>query len=346
MSGTQTERDAATEIARELLGASVDSAEPVRRGRNSRVFRVTSGSDCYALKRYPAPDEDARDRLGTEVDALRLMRLCGVENVPRVVAADPARHCALLTWLDGVPLSPVADADIDAAAAFLAQVHDMRTRPAGQAFRRPAAEACLSGRDVEMQVDGRLAALRRQGPAEPELGRFLQIAFTPAFELLTARARSGMIAAGLDFAHPLPQEGQSLVPADFGFHNCLRGVDGSLNVLDFEYFGWDDPVKLTADMLHHPGTPLASAQRARLRAAALRIYGDEPAFAARLDALFPLFGLRWVLILLNEFLPERWRQRVAAGETEPWARAKARQLSRARELLTRLAPIGAEAAHG
>jgi hypothetical protein len=222
----------------------------------------------------------------------------------------------------------------------------MRVHPAGRAFRRVAAEACLSGREVELQIDRRLAALGRQGDAEPELARFLRHAFAPALATLLSRARSEMITVGLDFAKPLPQEQQSLVPADFGFHNCLRGTDGGLKFFDFEYFGWDDPVKLTADILQHPGTTLAPTQRARLREALLRIYGQQPTFAARLRALYPLFGMRWVLILLNEFLPERWRQRVAAGENDPWTHAKARQLARARGLLEQLASIREEAVHG
>ncbi|HYW60109.1 MAG TPA: aminoglycoside phosphotransferase family protein, partial [Xanthobacteraceae bacterium] len=126
-----------------------------------------------------------------------------------------------------------------------------------------------------------------------------------------------------------------------------RRADGTLAFLDFEYFGWDDPVKLVADVLHHPGTPLAPRHASRFRAAALAVYGGNgDSFAARLRALYPLFGLRWVLILLNEFLPDRWRQRVVAGEAEPWAQAKARQLARASELFARLAPIEEHAVHG
>jgi len=87
--------------------------------------------------------------------------------------------------------------------------------------------------------------------------------------------------------------------------------------------------------LHHPGSPLGPLQRDRFHSAALAIYGADASFGARLEALYPLFGLRWGLILLNEFLPDRWRLRVAAGETESWAHAKTRQLSRARELLAR-----------
>ena len=74
----------------------------------------------------------------------------------------------------------------------------------------------------------------------------------------------------------------------------------------------------------------------RFRAAAERLYGEDPSFRARLDAFLPLFGLRWALILLNEFLPERWQRRVMAGATEGWDEAKARQLGKARELLARL----------
>jgi hypothetical protein len=336
--------DAALALARDLVGGPVGAITPLRGGRNARVFRVAAGTEAFALKLFPPPT-DGRDRLGTEVEALQLMQKCGIADVARVVATDPDRHGALLTWLDGVPVAIPCDADIDAAAEFLAALRAAGATAAGRAFRRPAAEACLSGREVERQVRARLATLAVRGDTEPALADFLRGAFAPSFARLLARAEGAFAAAGLDFTAPLPQENQSLVPADFGFHNCLRGADGRLKFVDFEYFGWDDPVKLTADMLHHPGTPLGAPQAARLREAALRIYGNDLAFAPRLAALYPLFGLRWALILLNEFLPERWHRRVEAGEAEAWPQAKARQLTRANELLARLAPH-AEAAHG
>ena len=345
MASARSAADDIRALARSLLGAPIDALEQVTRGRNSRVFRVAAGREVFALKLFPPPAGDGRDRRAAEVEALRLMQACGIADVARVIAADPARHGALLSWLDGAPIAAPNDADIDAAAAFLAALHALRSTGPARAFGRPAAEACLSGREVARQIDARLATLLALDAAEPALGRFLHAEFGPALAASLARAERAFTAAGLDFATPLPQEQQSLVPADFGFHNCLRGADGRLKFVDFEYFGWDDPVKLTADMLHHPGTPLATPQAARLRAAAQRIYGDDPAFAPRLAALFPLFGLRWVLILLNEFLPARWDRRVAAGDTESWDAAKARQLARARDLLARLAPLP-ELAHG
>ena len=88
-----------------------------------------------------------------------------------------------------------------------------------------------------------------------------------------------MQAAGLDFAAELPQEWRSLVPSDFGFHNSLRRADGTLAFVDFEYFGWDDPVKLTADILLHPGQAARPPQRRRFRAAARAALWRGPQFA-------------------------------------------------------------------
>src|SRR6202040_3710161 len=118
----------------------------------------------------------------------------------------------------------------------------------------------------------RFSALHAHCDQEPDLAHFLNGSFTPLLEHHVNGAKGKMAAAGLDFAATLPQEKRSLVPSDFGFHNSLRRMDGTLAFVDFEYFGWDDPVKLTADILLHPGMSLGDAQRARLRLGAGRLY--------------------------------------------------------------------------
>jgi len=322
----------AAEVARTLVGDAIEMTRLATGGRNSRVWHVRNGQRAFALKQYPSQRDDRRDRLATEVGALRLMESHRIDTVPRVVGVDSKRGYALLTWIDGTDVVEVSDADIDAALAFLATVHALRASPCAR--EQPlAAEACLSGSEIERQIERRLARLREIAAAERELTVFLDNSFAGAFSRASREGRRSMTAAGLDFTGELPQEWRTLVPSDFGFHNSLRRKDGSLAFVDFEYFGWDDPVKLTADLLLHPGRSLGSSQRKRFREAASTLYGGDRAFARRLSAYLPLFSLRWVLILLNEFMPERWQQRVLAGEAGTWADAKARQLARAREFL-------------
>ncbi len=325
----------ATEVARGLVGGAVEVSRLVTGGRNSRIWRVRSGARAFALKQYPPRRDDPRDRLSTEVGALQLMERYRIDTVPRVIGIDGERGYALLSWIDGSDVTEVRDADIDAAVAFLSAIHRLRMTP--WAAEQPlAAEACLCGREIEQQIEARLARLRSMAAGERKLIELIEQSFARAFAQASRQARAEIAAAGLDFTVELPQEWRSLVPSDFGFHNSLRRSDGSLAFVDFEYFGWDDPVKLTADILLHPGRTLLPPQRKRFRQAATRLYGDDPAFARRLSAYLPLFGLRWVLILLNEFIPERWQRRVLAGEAGSWSDAKARQLARAREFLTSL----------
>jgi len=325
----------AKKVASSLVGGAVEVDRLVTAGRNSRIWRVRSGERIFALKQYPSRLNDPRDRLSTEVGALRLMERYAVDRVPRVLGVDSEHGYTLLSWVEGSNVTEVQDADIDAAIIFLTAIHGLRATP-WAAEQPPAAEACLCGREIERQIEGRLARLRNVTPEEQELFDFIDNSLSERLAMESRNARYRVAAAGLAFEAELPQEWRSLVPSDFGFHNSLRRQDGSLAFLDFEYFGWDDPVKLAADILLHPGRPLLSPQRRRFRKAATRLYGGDPAFAHRLSAYLPLFGLRWVLILLNEFIPERWQRRVLAGETGSWNEVKARQLASAREFLASL----------
>ena len=325
----------AKKVASSLVHGAVEVCRLVTGGRNSRIWRVASGKRAFALKQYPSRWGDPRDRLTTEVGALRLMERYRIDKVPRVLGVDSEHGYALLSWIDGSEVAQVSDADIDAAIVFLTAIHGLRAEP--WAAEQPlAAEACLCGYEIEQQIQGRLTRLRHAAGYDHELIDFVDNFVVPRLAVESPKAVDAVTSAGLAFDAELPQEWRSLVPSDFGFHNSLRRPDGSLAFLDFEYFGWDDPVKLTADILLHPGRPLRPPQRGRFRQAATRLYGGDPAFAKRLSAYLPLFGLRWALILLNEFIPERWQRRVLAGETGSWNGVKARQLASARECLASL----------
>lgn len=334
MAAGDVEAVAEAEIGGRLAGARVLGVQRVGGGRNSRVSRLTTSEGVFALKQYPPLADDPRDRLATETRALDWMAKHGVDVVPRVIALDRAANCALLSWVDGVLVAEVGANDVDQAAAFLGAVERLR-----RSFDFPspqlASEACLSGAEIERQIRARLSRLNALDN-EHSLKAFLGREFSRRFEQLLSDAKARLSSARLSFATELPVDQRTLVPSDFGFHNALRSSQGILTFIDFEYFGWDDPVKLAADSLLHPGTPMSQAMRLRLRSAMLNLHANNPGFIARFAALFPLFGLRWVLILLNEFHPERWQRRVLAGETEGWEKAKERQLRAARAMLAEL----------
>lgn len=324
-------QDAAS-IASRLVGGRV-ALHPLTAGRNSRVFRVEAASGRFALKLYPRPSAEEQ-RLRAEVDALDFLAAAGITNVPRTVATDVERAAALFTWIDGVIPSSLDVSDIDQSVAFLSALHHLRMRPAA-ARLRDAREACLAGIELVRQVDERMERLL-QLTGESGLQRFLSEVVAPPLGAFRARA-TAWAGRGYGPEDPLPCECRTLSPSDFGFHNSLRDRRGRLSFLDFEYFGWDDPVKVVSDMLLHPGYRLEDGHRGRLRCHLSALYQEnDPDFGSRLDAYFPLFGIRWVLILLNEFLPERWERRVHAGDHRDWQQVKSSQIEHARSLMARM----------
>ena len=324
-------------LAAKLVGRPVLDVRQVGGGRNSRVYRVDTGEGLFALKQYPSLADDPRDRLTTEIRALQWMAGHGIDTVPRVVSIDRAMNCALLSWIEGVCVAEVSPYDVDQAVTFLGALQRLR-----RTFDFPSpqlgSEACLSGAEIEHQIRARVSQLETL-TSEVTLQSFLSGEFCDLFEHFRAEARRKLSGASLSFDDNLNQEWQTLAPSDFGFHNSIRDQNGLLTFLDFEYFGWDDPVKLTSDTLFHPSTPRSESIRLRLQDALMRLYGDDPSFSKRLAVFFPLFGLRWVVILLNEFHANRWQRRVLAGEMDDWPHVKERQLHAARVMLSEISNL-------
>lgn len=314
-----------------LLGHAPVTLRRVTGGGNSRVHQACFTGGAAAVKGYPARGADGRDRQGAERAALEFLARHGVRNVPALLAADPSANLSVIGWIDGRPVGAAGAGDIDAALAFLGTLHGLRGAEGAHALPF-ASEACLSPAKVIAQIERRRDRLRAVEGAP--LG-FLDREMAPVLSASAAHARAVYAGLGLASDADLPAALRTLSPSDFGFHNAVRRGDGTLAFLDFEYFGWDDPVKATADFLLHPGMALDNGLKARFRAGAEALYGrGEPAFAGRLRASIPLYALRWCMILLNEFLPERWHLRVQAGNTSDRQAVLDAQLTKAGTMLS------------
>ena len=301
-------------------------------GRNSRVYRLTLESQaCYALKVYFRHASDGRARMETEFASLAFLWENGVRNIPRPVAASQKDGSAVYDWIEGRAIGPqeVTPEAIDAAVGFLVRLADLRGRP-GSGSLGPASEACFSGGTLLENLRQRLAPLRERADGSG-LSAFLEGEFVPALEWISdwSRRRGGEM-----FERELDGHARTLSPSDFGFHNALENSTGEIFFLDFEYFGWDDPAKTICDFLLHPAMVLPAALKRQFAKGAVQGSSWCGGLARRVEAFYPLFALKWCLILLNEFLPEQFLRRCFAGMSEEERSGKqAEQLTKAENML-------------
>jgi hypothetical protein len=323
-------------IAGRLLQRQVLSIESLGGGRNSQVYRVVDATRrAYALKLYFRHPTDDRDRLGTEFNGLRFLWRHGVRGIPEPLAADPAQGCALYEYVEGrtIPPAEVSAVDIEAALSFLARLKDLCQQPESRDLPL-ASEACFSGQALLGNLQGRLDRLLGERPGEagdPAFRRFLADEFSPALGAITRWSSSR-----LSLQEELPWSERTLSPSDFGFHNALRRGNGEPVFLDFEYFGWDDPAKTLSDFLLHPAMELSDALKRQFAGGLQRRLAEDSCLAERVKCVYPLFGLKWCLILLNEFLPEHMLRRRFAATAGSRQAVQAEQLSKARVMLQRV----------
>ena len=302
-----------------LLGDIVEWS-PVRGGGNNQLFRArTATGTTSAVKAYPQTAGDQRDRYAVESAALAFVNRVAPGTSPQVLACDDDARIVAAEWIDGGAID-AAEASIAQVLAFLAALHAARTASGAERFG-PASEACFSVVDLREQ----LAARRARLAEVPDLAGLLERFDALAEQALAASDSEVALDPGL----------RTLSPSDFGFHNALLR-DERIVFFDFEYFGWDDPVKTVADFVWHPAMSLDQAARGQFLAGAAVLYGADGGYAARLRARLPLYGLRWALIVLNEFLPERWARRVAAGLTEDRDAILERQRAKAHGFLEKV----------
>jgi putative glycosyltransferase (TIGR04372 family) len=277
-----------------MLGRPVNTIRATGSGANSTVFMVEAEGARYALKLYPTRSGDDRQRAAVEWRALIHFRTCGIANVPAPIAVDEVGNFLLMTWIEGARPERWDDIALEQALAFIATVFASSDHADARGFPL-ASEACLSGAAIAEQINDRLA-----GFIEHEaLNVFLSTRLRPLLDHALAAAKVP------DFETELAPRHRRLIPADFGLHNAIRTAAGGISFVDFDYMGWDDPVKLVGDILLHPAIPLPPALSDHIGDAMRRMVPKDGEFAERLRRFLPLYGLRWALIVLNPLRRDR-----------------------------------------
>jgi len=166
------------------------------------------------------------------------------------------------------------------------------------------------------------------------LHEFLENDLKPFWAVLLEWCRQKLAETGISFDADIGLQERTLSPSDVGFHNALKNSDGRIIFLDFEYFGWDDPAKMISDFLLHPAMAFGEDLKKRFASGIFRAFQLNANLLRRLEIVYPLFGFKWCLIFLNEFIPgELKRRNFSRGNWNAKADLQREQLAKASQML-------------
>ena len=326
------------EVASQLLRQRgldvVTTVEPVSGGRNNRAYRVTGSGCSWLLKQYFQDSPGLRDRCGSEWDWSQFCWQRGVTWGPEPLARDAGNHVSLFEFIEGRRLSKdeITDNHVEQAAKFVADVNVHRRHPSARNLT-DAAEACFSLNEhvscVDRRID-RLSSLTVTDEIGTQLHDWLRSSLIPKWESVVKKLRASVSADQYEVT--LSQSDYCLSPSDFGFHNALMTLTGRIRFFDFEYAGWDDPAKLICDFFWQQDLP-APRGSMPLLIEALSAPHSRIELEHRVKLLFPVYGVKWCCLLLNEFVREDRRRREFAQSTPVSDTRKGQQLELAKQLM-------------
>jgi hypothetical protein len=277
-------------------------------GANSRSARVltASGREVF-VKGYLIPEGDNRPRVDTEFVSLRFLWENGIRDICQPLATDPENEISLFSSIKGRRFRPefIKAEDVTTAADFYASLQNLQSAAvaAGKGIG-VASEACFSFKDHLERIEARVKSLEEV--ADSTLQDWMSQALRPAWDALKGDFEESARQIGLDPEAVLPQERRILSSSDVGFHNIMReeGAD-RLVFIDFEYFGWDDPVKLASDFILQPSVPLPQNFKGPFIKRIMKNFDWTNADRERFLLYYPLLSFKWCLIVLNVFFPNR-----------------------------------------
>jgi len=299
------ENDEVISLANVIVENNIISVNKISQGRNSAVFKLGLDNGTFLkFKIYPVDDD--HDRVSSEFYSTKILSDFGFDSIPKPFKYDKELGIAAYQWLEGDIINEHNLDDISKCSNF---INDLFKIKAEKEFSKIglASAACISGKGIEDQLRQRLRFFKNI--KNKDLTIFISDQFEPLMNYFLQNAKNKWNFR-YSFEEELPLEKLTLSPSDFGFHNIIKKKNNDFCFIDFEYFGYDDPVKLISDFYYHPGMNLNTIEKEFWLKQSLKIFGEEVFLRANLCK--PLYGLIWCLIILNDFRPEILERRISA----------------------------------
>jgi len=249
-----------------------------------------------------------------EVEFLQYAAQVAPGFTPGLVNVDVDRRCVVLEYLEGKTFpegSLPPETAVNCAVEFFRQLNSDRTW-ARQFIRQDAAEGFLSLTDHLENIQQRLADMGCE---------HLPAAIKPQAKQLLVKIRdkynsiSGTIAYQISngqLINAIQPDEQFISPSDFGFHNAITTSEG-VKFFDFEFSGWDDPVKSAIDFILQPRVPVKQGLSPLL----VSLNAKEPHdLKKRYEALMPILVIKWSCIILSILNPDRLREMIVISPNQ------------------------------
>lgn len=260
----------------------------INKSGNSQSYKLElKNAKKYFIKIYPSNNVDRRDRLLNEFKAINFLNKFQKFNIPKTIKFDHKLNVGVYEFIKGRKVLYPNDEDLNSYISFIHNLKKISNKNNIKNFNL-ASETSINYKNLLDEISLRKDLLTT-GIDKKKYKSLLNNLNLIWKKLNKKNLNSNLKSFKKYFI---------LSPSDNGFHNVLK-VQSKLFYFDFEYFGLDDPIKITSDFIIHPANNLKETQLKNWYNSMKTIFSNINNFDQRFEILFPYFLFRWILIILK-----------------------------------------------
>ena len=286
----------------------INQIKTVKSGKNSKIYKINTDKKKIILKSYYGKKNL---RIRKEFQFYKYLNQTNIDNVVTPIAFDFKNNLVALPYIVGNKIHKVQNKHIIQLSNFINKINrkNIYSRKIGLAVEG------INNRKNHITICqnriNKLKLVDKKSAIKKELYLFLREKIIPTFKILKNKINDKKIL--YQSKYKLYKKDMIISPSDFGFHNVVESKK-KIFFFDFEYGGYDDPVKLICDFYCQPNQKVSIKQKEKFKKMIIKKYKNYKQLDYLISELLPIHHLKWCCIILNEFIPSKLSIRKHAGQ--------------------------------
>lgn len=274
------------------------SISPVKKGRNNLVYLIKFKNKKYILKKYITKKNTTNDNFKTELKFYKIMKSLKINKVPSLISFNSKLKFIMLSHLPGNQIKRLNQNLIKQIIFFIFEINKIKLNK--EIKYQEASDSCFSIYDYILSVDNRINKLKKISKSLNQsslLYKFTNKKIIPMWSVIRKETYLNAKKMKINIYRKIKKNEFILSPSDFGLHNMIKNRN-NVYFYDFEYAGWDDPVKLVMDFNCQPDYDIKNNYKNKM----FEIFNNNKSYIVRYNLLIKLNRLKWTCVILNNFV--------------------------------------------
>lgn len=273
---------------------------PLTGGVNSRVILVSTITGLkFVIKHYPA--RDGHNRLNNEVTALKFLKKINFTQRPDLIHSNKDLKLIIISYIEGEKVSKVTPNILSEFINFQKLLNNSKSHPFACKIGL-ATDACLSLKDLIDQVEHRFKQLDNTIMKDISIKTKIDMLYNIFLNEKNVLPKK-LIELNISYDHKIEKKYRTLIVSDFGIHNLIKNK--YFYFIDFEYFGWDNPLTLISNFVLHPSMSFSVKKKSVIILKMFELFEDIPDIKSKYKIYNNFFVLRWCCIILGILSPQK-----------------------------------------